>query len=65
MSGVLLNATANFSPHVIDLSKVNGTQAITLELKDDGIQRGQYILAVSASDGAVIKTVYLQLAVVK
>lgn len=62
-SGVLLNATANFSPNVIDLSNVNGTQAVTLELKDEGIQKGQYILAVSASDGAVIKTVYLQLAV--
>jgi virginiamycin B lyase len=63
MSGVLLNATANFSPNVIDLSKVNGTQAVTLELKDEGIQKGQYILAVSASDEAVIKTVYLQLIV--
>jgi hypothetical protein len=63
MSGVLLNATANFSPNIIDLSKVNGTQAVTLELKDEGIQKGQYVLAVSASDGAVIKTVYLQLVV--
>jgi virginiamycin B lyase len=63
MSGVLLNATANFSPDHIDLSKVNGTQPVTLELKDEGIQKGQYILAISASDGAAIRTVYLQLVV--
>jgi streptogramin lyase len=62
-SGVLLNATANFSPNVIDLSRVNGTQAVTLELKDEGVQKGQYVLAISASDGAVIKTVYLELVV--
>jgi streptogramin lyase len=63
ISGVLLNATANFSPNVIDLSKTNGTQVVTLELKDEGVQKGQYVLAISASDGAVIKTVYLQLVV--
>jgi streptogramin lyase len=63
MSGVLLNATANFSPDHIDMSKVNGTQPVTLELKDEGIQKGQYILAISASDGAAIRTVYLQLVV--
>jgi streptogramin lyase len=62
-SGVLLNATANFSPKVVDLSKVNGMQAVTLELKDEGIQKGQYILAVSATDGAVIRTVYLEMVV--
>lgn len=62
-SGVLLNATAIFSPSLLDLSKVDGTQTLILELKDEGIQQGQHILAVSATDGAVIRTVYLELVV--
>lgn len=64
ISGVLLNATVNFLPSLIDLSKIDGTQAVVmLELKNEGIQKGQHILAVSATDGAVIKTVYLDLVV--
>jgi hypothetical protein len=62
-SGVLLNTTAKFSPASIDLSKVNRMQTAILELKDEGIRKGQHILAVSASDGAVIRTVYLDLIV--
>ena len=62
-SGVLLNATASFSPNIIDLSKVDSTQTVTLELRNEGMQKGQHILAVSATDGAVIRTVYLDLAV--
>jgi streptogramin lyase len=62
-SGLLLNATAKFSQASIDLSKFNGIQSVTLELKDEGIQKGQHILAVSASDGAVTRTVYLDLTI--
>lgn len=62
-SGVLLNATSNFSPDHVDLAKVNGTQVVTFELKDDGIQAGQHILALSVTDGAVIRTAYLDLLV--
>lgn len=63
ISGVLLNATVSFSPSAIDLSKVSNMQAVTLELKNEGIRQGQHILAVSATDGAVIRTVYLELVV--
>lgn len=63
ISGALLNATASFSPSLIDLSKVNEIQTVTLELKDEGIQKGNHILAVSVSDGAVVRTVYVELVV--
>ena len=62
-SGVLLNATASFTPESIDLSKIIATQTVMFELKDQGIRQGQHILAVSATDGAVIRTVYLELVV--
>lgn len=62
-SGVLLNATASFSPDVIDLSKLNGTQTVTFELNDQGIRTGKHMLALSATDGAVIRTVYIQLVI--
>lgn len=63
ISGVLLNATFSFSPSMIDLSKMNDTQIVTLELKDEGIQKGQHMLAINATDGAVIKTIYVGLEV--
>jgi streptogramin lyase len=63
ISGVLLNATTSFSPNAIDLSKVSGTQAVTLELKNEGISKGNHTLAVSATDGAVIRTIYVKLEV--
>lgn len=62
-SGVLLNATSSFSSDPIDLSKVNSTQTVTLELRNDGMPKGNHILAVSATDGAVIRTVYIDLGV--
>jgi len=62
-SGKLMNVTIAFSPEKIDLSKMNETQIVTLTLKDDGIERGQYVLAVSATDGAVIRTIYMELEV--
>jgi virginiamycin B lyase len=61
ISGVLINATVSFSPGLIDLSKMNSTQIVTLELKDEGMQKGQHMLAVSATDGAVVRTVYVEL----
>lgn len=63
ISGVLLNATANFSPNSIDLSKVSGTRMVTLELMNKGITKGTHMLAVSATDGAVVRTVYVELEV--
>lgn len=62
-SGKLMNVTTDFSPEKIDLGKLNDTQSVTLSLKDDWIQSGQYVLAVSANDGAVIRTVYMELEV--
>jgi virginiamycin B lyase len=63
ISGVLLNATASFSPNAIDLSKMSGTPAVTLDLKNEGISKGNHTLAVSATDGAVIRTIYVKLEV--
>jgi virginiamycin B lyase len=62
-SGVPINATVSFSPDPIDLSKMNGTQIVTLELKDEGMHKGQHLLAASATDGAVVRTVYVELMV--
>lgn len=63
ISGVPINTTISFSPGLIDLSKMNSTQIVTLELKDEGMQKGQHMLAVSATDGAIVKTVYVELMV--
>nr|MDP9016382.1 hypothetical protein [Thermoproteota archaeon] len=65
ISGVPINTTISFSPDQIDLSKMNGTQIVTVELKDEGMQKGQHILAVSSTDGAVVRTVYVELVVVE
>lgn len=62
-SGVLVNATAVFSPNMVDLSEVKGTQNATLELHDEGLGKGIHMLAISATDGAVGRTVYVELAV--
>ena len=62
-SGFLLNATATFSPSLIDLSETSGTQTVSLELTDNGMQEGKHMLAVSATDGAVVRTVYVELEV--
>lgn len=60
-SGQLVNSTVRFSQEHVDLSKVNGTQLLRLELKDEGIQAGQYTLAVSGTDGVITKTAYFNL----
>lgn len=62
-SGVLVNATATFSPSHVDLSGVDDMQAVTLELRNEGMIKGNHILAVSATDGAVTRTVYVELEV--
>lgn len=53
----------SFSPNLVDLSKVSGTQIVTLDLRNEGMPKGNHILAVSAADGAVIRTVYVDLVV--
>jgi virginiamycin B lyase len=63
ISGVPINTMISFSPAQIDLSKMNSTQIVTLKVKDEGMQKGQHILALSATDGAVIRTVYVELMV--
>jgi virginiamycin B lyase len=64
ISGVLLNASISFSPNSVDLSEMSGgTQAVTLELKNEGLPKGNHTLAVSATDGAVTRTVYVELTV--
>lgn len=62
-SGVLANATAIFSPKIVDLSQVDRIQNVTLEIHDEGLQKGTYMLAISTTDGAVIRTVYVELVV--
>lgn len=60
-SGVLLNATASFSPSMVDLFEIDSMQAVTLTLRNEGMMKGSHVLAVSATDGAVTRTVYVEL----
>jgi streptogramin lyase len=64
-SGLLANATVSFSPNNIDLSEIgnDGVAHVTLTLNNNGLKADKYILAVSATDGSVIKSVYLDLIV--
>lgn len=64
-SGLLANATASFSPNSIDLSEIgnDGVAHVILTLNNNGLKAGNYVLAVSASDGSVIRSVYLDLIV--
>jgi virginiamycin B lyase len=63
-SGVLVNATATFSPDKVDLSEFEESQNVTLELNDEGLEKGVHVLAISATDGAVTRTAYVEIMVV-
>ena len=56
------NLKAEFSSNVVDLSH---DQQVSLYLHDGGIAPGNYTLGVSASDGYVTKTVFLNLNISK
>lgn len=61
-SGVLVNATTNFLPATVDLSAAN-SHDVVLEVADQGLQKGPHMLAISATDGAVVRTVYLEMVI--
>jgi streptogramin lyase len=62
VSGVLANATASFAPEYVDLSAAD-SQDVVLEIADQGMPKELHMLAISATDGAVVRTVYLEMVV--
>lgn len=53
--------TANFTENSFDLSKMNQPVPVQLVLKDNGAKPGNYTIGISASDGLVTKTIFLDL----
>jgi hypothetical protein len=56
------NLTAKFSSDLIDLSNTN---KVKLFIHDYGVTAGNYTLGISASDGFVTKTIFLDLSILK
>lgn len=52
---------ANFTENSFDLSKMNQPVPVQLVLKDNGAKPGNYTIGISASDGLVTKTIFLDL----
>src|SRR6185437_1801230 len=55
---------ANFTENSFDLSKMNQPVPVQLVLKDNGAKPGNYTIGVSASDGRVTKTIFLDLDII-
>ncbi len=61
-SGVLADATAGFVPESVDLSAAD-SHGVVLEMADWKLPKGSHVLAISATDGAVVRTVYVEMVV--
>lgn len=59
----LVNMTANFSTDTVDLTKVKETEQVQLLLRNYSASPGNYTLGISATDGTVIKSIFLDLVV--
>jgi len=59
--GGFANMTGNFTVSSVDLSKVNQSVPVQLILQNDGAKAGNYTLGISASDGLVTKTIFVDL----
>ena len=55
---------ANFTENSFDLSKMNQPVLVQLVLKNNGAKSGNYTVGISASDGLVTKTIFLDLNIV-
>lgn len=61
--GEFTKISANFTRDLIDFSKENQPSLTKLELQDNGAKPGNYTLGISATDGTVTKTIFLDLIV--
>jgi streptogramin lyase len=59
--GGFANMTGNFTVSSVDLSKVNQSVPVQLILQNEGAKAGNYTLGISASDGLVTKTIFVDL----
>ncbi len=57
----LVNMTANFSEDTIDLTKIKETLQVSLSLQNNIAPTGNYTLVISATDGTVTKSIFLDL----
>ncbi|MDE1845315.1 MAG: hypothetical protein KGI10_08320 [Thaumarchaeota archaeon] len=57
--------TANFTGNSFDLSKMDRSIPVQLVLKNNGAKPGNYTMGISASDGLVTKTIFLDLNIVR
>ncbi|MHB8603086.1 MAG: Vgb family protein [Nitrosotalea sp.] len=57
--------TANFTENSFDLSKMDQPISTQLVLKNNGAKPGNYTVGISASDGLVTKTIFLDLDIIR
>jgi hypothetical protein len=57
--------TANFTGNSFDLSKMDQPVSTQLVLKNNGAKPGNYTMGISASDGLVTKTIFLDLDIIR
>lgn len=60
ISGDLVNMTSSFSQNDIDLNEISGKK-IFLQLDNNGVLPGKYVLGISASNGLVTKSIFIDL----
>ncbi|MGI0009269.1 MAG: hypothetical protein ACRD92_06590, partial [Nitrosopumilaceae archaeon] len=60
-NGGFVNMTANFSEDTIDLTKIKETLQVSLSLQNNIAPTGNYTLVISATDGTVTKSIFLDL----
>lgn len=58
-----VNMTADFSANVVDLTKINETEQIHFVLRNYSAQPANYTLNISATDGTVTRSIFLDLIV--
>lgn len=57
----VVNMTAAFSQNVLDLSEMGQKTPIRLELQNHGVKNGNYTLGITATDGIVTRSVFVDL----
>lgn len=59
--GGFANMIGNFTVSSVNLSKINQAVLVQFTLQNDGAKAGNYTLGISASDGLVTKTIFVDL----
>ncbi len=61
ISGKLVNMTSSFPSDTIDLNEIENSKIINLTLTNDNMSSSNHTLAISASNGLVVKTIFLDM----